>query len=61
MIWYLSSVAVTARKNDAPAAVQAATVNITDMGSISGGGGLIKNTSGWRQHLVDRDQRRGFS
>jgi len=51
---------VTARKDDVSAAVQAATVNVAGKGSISGGGGLIQTTSGWRQHLVDRDQRRGF-
>jgi hypothetical protein len=38
--------AVTARKNDAPAAVQAATVNVAVLGLISGGGGLIQTTSG---------------
>ena len=37
---------VTARKDDAPAAVQAAMANVIDLDSISGGGGLIQTTSG---------------
>jgi len=38
--------AVTVRKDDVSAAVQAATVNVAGKGSISGGGGLIQTTSG---------------
>jgi len=38
--------AVTARKDDAPAAVQAAIVNVAGLGSCSVGGGLIQTTSG---------------
>ena len=38
--------AVTARKDDAPAAVQAAIANVVGLGSASGGGGLIQTTSG---------------
>ena len=37
---------VTARKDDAPAAVQAAIANVVGLGSASGGGGLIQTTSG---------------
>jgi hypothetical protein len=37
---------VTARKDDAPAAVQAANVNVAGLDSISAGGGLIQTTSG---------------
>jgi hypothetical protein len=37
---------VTARKDDAPAAVQAAIVNIAGVDSISIDGGLIQTTSG---------------
>jgi hypothetical protein len=37
---------VTARKDDAPAAVQAAIVNVAGVGSISVDGGLIQTTSG---------------
>jgi len=37
---------VTARKDDAPAAVQAANVNVAGLVSISAGGGLIETTSG---------------
>jgi hypothetical protein len=51
--------AVTARKDDAPAAVQAAIVKVAGSSSISGGGGLIHTTSGRRQQRVDRDHRRG--
>ena len=36
---------VTARKDDAPAAVQAAIVNVAVLDSISAGGGLIQTTS----------------
>jgi hypothetical protein len=38
--------AVAAKKDDAPAAVQAAMANVTDTDSFSGGGGLIQTTSG---------------
>lgn len=38
--------AITARKDDAPAAVQAAIANVAGFGSCSGGGGLIQTTSG---------------
>lgn len=38
--------AVTARKDDAPAAVQAAIVTVAGLGSCSVGGGLIQTTSG---------------
>ena len=37
---------VTDRKDDAPAAVQAAIANVVGLGWISGGGGLIQTTSG---------------
>jgi hypothetical protein len=37
---------VTARKDDAPAAVQAAGANVAVSDLISGGGGLIQTTSG---------------
>ena len=37
---------VTARKDDAPAAVQAAIVTVAGLGSCSVGGGLIQTTSG---------------
>jgi hypothetical protein len=37
---------VTARKDDAPAADQAAITNLVDLASFSGGGGLIQTTSG---------------
>jgi len=37
---------VTARKNDAPAAIQAAMTNLVGLGWASGGGGLIQTTSG---------------
>jgi predicted kinase len=40
------AVAVTARKDDAPAAGQAATNKVAGLGSISGGGGLIQTSSG---------------
>ena len=38
--------AVTASKDDAPAAVQAAIHNVAGLGSSSIGGGLIQTTSG---------------
>jgi hypothetical protein len=38
--------AVTVRKDDAPAAVQAAIDNVAGSSSISAGGGLIQTTSG---------------
>jgi hypothetical protein len=41
-----SSGPVTARKDDAPAAVQAAMANVAGLGACSGGGGLIQTTSG---------------
>ena len=37
---------VTARKDDATAAIQAANVNVAVVGSISDDGGLIQTTSG---------------
>jgi hypothetical protein len=37
---------VTARKDDAPAADQAAITNLADLAPFSGGGGLIQTTSG---------------
>ena len=37
---------VTVRKDDAPAAVQAATTNVAGWDPSSGGGGLIQTTSG---------------
>ena len=37
---------VTAKKDDASAAVQAAIVNVAGVESISAGGGLIQTTSG---------------
>jgi hypothetical protein len=40
------SAAVTARKDDAPAADQAATTNVAGWFWISGVGGLIQTTSG---------------
>jgi hypothetical protein len=52
--------AVTARKDDATAAVQAATTNVAGWDPSSGGGGLIQTTSGRCQQRVDRDHRRGF-
>ena len=39
-------VRATARKDDAPAAVQAAIVKVAGAGSISYDGGLIQTTSG---------------
>lgn len=53
--------AVTARKDDAPAAVQTAMANVAGMALASGGGGLIQTTSGCRQQRVDRLQRLGCS
>jgi hypothetical protein len=38
--------AVAARKDGAPAAIQAAIVNVPGLSSIAGGGGLIHTTSG---------------
>jgi hypothetical protein len=40
------SPAETARKDDAPAAVQAAIVNVAELSAVSGAGGLIQTTSG---------------
>jgi len=40
------AVTVTARKDDAPAADQAASTNVVGMMLFSGGGGLIQTTSG---------------
>jgi len=60
MLWRLPPAAVTARKDYISAVFQAATVNVAGMGSISGGGGMIQTTSGWRQHSVDLVHRRGF-
>jgi hypothetical protein len=42
----LASHAVTARKDDAPAAHQAALAKVADRGTFSSGGGLIHITSG---------------
>jgi len=42
----LQASSVTARKDDAPAAVQAAIVNVVGLNSSSAGGGLIQTTSG---------------
>ena len=59
-IWMLLPAGtVTARKDDAPAAVQAAIFKVAGSSSISGGGGFIHTTSGSRQQRVDRDHRRG--
>ena len=55
----LQGIPVTARKDDAPAADQAATANVADMASFSGGGGLIQTISGCRQQRVLRLHRRG--
>jgi hypothetical protein len=60
VIDFLSRAAVTARKDDSPAAVQAAIVNVAGAGPISADGGLIQTTSGWHQQRTARDQRRGF-
>ena len=46
LISYLKAIPVTARKDDAPAAIQAANVNVAGVGSISADGGLIQTTSG---------------
>ncbi len=59
-IWTIRAAAVTARKDGAPVAVQAAIVNVAGLDSISGGGGLIQTTSGWCQQRIARDQRRGL-
>jgi len=45
-IIYPISAVVTARKDDAPADVQAAVVNVAGLNSSSAGGGLIQTTSG---------------
>jgi len=37
---------VTARKDDAPAAVQEAIVNVVELSAVSGAGGLIQTTFG---------------
>jgi hypothetical protein len=50
---------VAVRKDDAPAADQAAMTNVAGMPSFSGGGGLIQTTSGCLQQRVLRLQRRG--
>jgi hypothetical protein len=42
----ISAEPVAARKDDAPAAVQAAIHNVAGLGSSSIGGGLIQTTSG---------------
>jgi len=42
----ISAAAVTVRKDDAPAAGQAAITNVAGMTPFSGGGGLIQTTSG---------------
>ena len=42
----LQGIPVTARKDDAPAADQAAITNLADLAPFSGGGGLIQTTSG---------------
>jgi hypothetical protein len=42
----IGAAAVTASKDDAPAAVQAAIVNVAGLNSSSAGGGLIQTTSG---------------
>ena len=52
--------AVTARKDDAPAADQTATTNVAAMMPFSGVGGLIQPTSGCFQQRVDRLQRRAW-
>ena len=53
--------AVTARKDDASAAGQAAMANLAVSMSMSGRGGLIQTSSGCRQQRVDRLQRCGCS
>lgn len=42
----VATAAVTVRKDDAPAASQAAMTNVVGLGSVVGGGGLIQTTSG---------------
>ena len=42
----LIGAAVAASKDDAPAAVQAANVNVAELVLSSGGGGLIQTTAG---------------
>jgi len=54
-----SPLPVTARKDDAPTALQAVIANVAEMASFSGGGGLIQTTSGCRQQRVLRLHRRG--
>jgi hypothetical protein len=44
--YFSDAATVTARKDDAPAAVQAAIVNVAGLRSSSVGGGLIQTTSG---------------
>jgi hypothetical protein len=41
-----AAVTVAVRKDGAPAAVQAANVNVAGLGSSTGGGWLIQTTSG---------------
>jgi hypothetical protein len=53
-ISYPASMAVTARKGDAPAADHAAMTHVAGMPSFSEGGGLIQTTSGCRQQRVLR-------
>jgi hypothetical protein len=54
-----ASASVTARKDDASAADQAAITKIAGLMLFSGGGGLIQTTSDCRQQRVLRLQRRG--
>ena len=51
---------IAARKDNGLAAIQAAIVNVAELSSVSGGGGLIQTTSGWHQQRVDRDHPRGW-
>ena len=51
--------AVTARKDAAPAACQAAISNVAAVMPFPGGGGLIQTTPGCRQQRVLRLHRRG--
>jgi len=55
-----SSTSVTARKDDAPAAVQETISNSAVAGSISPDGGLIQTAVDVSQQRTARDQRRGF-
>jgi len=50
---------VTARKDAAPAACQAAISNVAAVMPFPGGGGLIQTTPGCRQQRVLRLHRRG--